>query len=255
MNNSHPHSADLKIHGLSKTFHAGRRSVKVLRDVSLNVEAGSILCIVGKSGCGKSTLLRIIAGLETVYEGSVLLAGHPLKGPGRDRGVVFQEPRLLPWLNVEGNIAFALKGLSKFEARRRVFKYLKRVGLVKSARQYPHQLSGGMAQRVAIARALVNQPQILLLDEPFGALDALTRIQMQQEILRLWEVEKTTMIMVTHDIDEAIYLGDQIFVMSSGPDTIKKKLHVNLARPRDRASPEFMALRKEILADFFEDQT
>jgi sulfonate transport system ATP-binding protein len=253
MNKNATHNADLKIHGITKTFHAGKRSVKVLRDVSLSVEAGSILCIVGKSGCGKSTLLRIVAGLETIYEGSVTLEGKPLKGPGRDRGVVFQEHRLLPWLNVEGNIAFALKGLSKFEARRRVLKYLKRVGLTKCARQYPHQLSGGMAQRVAIARALVNQPKVLLLDEPFGALDALTRIQMQQEILHLWEVEKTTMIMVTHDIDEAIFLGDQIVVMSSGDQTIKKRLTIDLDRPRDRTSPDFMALRKEIMAEFFEE--
>ncbi|MFA4995457.1 MAG: ABC transporter ATP-binding protein [Bdellovibrionales bacterium] len=249
-NNSASH---LVIENLSKTFHGGKRAVKVLRDVSLAVESGSITCVVGKSGCGKSTFLRAIAGLETNYEGKITLEGKPIKNPGRDRGMVFQEPRLLPWLKVEGNIAFALKGLSKYETRRRVLKYLKRVGLTKSARHYPHQLSGGMAQRVSIARALVNQPKILLLDEPFGALDALTRIQMQEEILQIWEAEKTTMIMVTHDIDEAIYLGDQIVVMSSGSDTIKKKLKVILPRPRDRSSPEFIALRKTILAEFFED--
>jgi sulfonate transport system ATP-binding protein len=246
--------ARLKIHGLSKTFHAGRRSAKVLRDVSLDVEPGGILCIVGRSGCGKSTLLRIIAGLEKGFEGTLTLGGKPVHGPGLDRGVVFQEHRLLPWLTVEKNIAFALKGLSKFKTRRAVLAYLKRVGLTKAARQYPHQLSGGMAQRVAIARALVNQPKILLLDEPFGALDALTRIQMQQEILRLWNVEKTTMIMVTHDIDEAIFLGDQILVMSSSSTgSIKKKIRVPLDRPRDRTSADFMVLRKEILAEFFDE--
>jgi sulfonate transport system ATP-binding protein len=244
-------ASHLVIENLSKTFHGGKRPVKVLRNVSMNVEEGHIACIVGKSGCGKSTFLRAIAGLETAYEGRITLGGKPLKGPGRDRGIVFQEHRLLPWLTVEGNVAFALQGLSKYETRRRVMKYLKRVGLTKSARHYPHQLSGGMAQRVAIARALVNQPKILLLDEPFGALDALTRIQMQQEILRLWENEKTTMILVTHDIDEAVYLGDHIYVMSPGAETIKKKFSVTFDRPRDRTSPAFMALRKEILAEFF----
>ncbi len=249
------HNASLIVENLSKTFHGGKHPLKVLRDISLNVAAGSITCVVGKSGCGKSTFLRAIAGLETQYEGKITLEGLPVKGPGRDRGVVFQEPRLLPWLKVEGNIAFALKGLSKFETRRRVLKYLKRVGLTKSARLYPHQLSGGMAQRVSIARALVNQPKVLLLDEPFGALDALTKIQMQQEMLHIWETEKTTMIMVTHDIEEAIYLADQIVVMSVGPKSIKKKWTVPFDRPRDRSSPEFIALRKPILAEFLDDAT
>lgn len=253
MNNNGDSSSKLKIKGLSKTFQAGRRSVKVLRDISLNVESGSILCVVGKSGCGKSTLLRIIAGLERDYEGEVMLGGRPLSGPGLDRGVVFQEHRLLPWLTVEGNVAFALKGLSGFELKRRVLKYLKRVGLTKFARSYPHQLSGGMAQRVAIARALVNKPQILLLDEPFGALDALTKIQMQQEVLRLWVSEKTTMILVTHDIEEAIFLGDQVVVMNSGDKSVQKKFAVNLERPRDRNSSAFMALRKQILSEFFDE--
>ncbi|MDD3370801.1 MAG: ABC transporter ATP-binding protein [Alphaproteobacteria bacterium] len=245
--------AGLTVDGVSKTFRNAKKSVHVLRDVSLKVEAGSIACIVGKSGCGKSTLLRVIAGLETDYDGTVTLSGSVLRGPGRDRGVVFQEPRLLPWLSVEGNIAFALQGLTPFEKRRRVLRYLKKVGLTKSARSYPHQLSGGMAQRVAIARGLVNQPKVLLLDEPFGALDALTRIQMQQETLRLWEALRPTMVMVTHDIDEAIFLGDQVIVMSAGPKTIRKKLSVTLPRPRDRNSPEFAALRREILAEFFVD--
>jgi sulfonate transport system ATP-binding protein len=226
----------------------------VLRDVSLSIPAGSITCVVGKSGCGKSTLLRIIAGLETDFEGSIMLGGKPVTGPGLDRGVVFQEPRLLPWLSVEKNIAFALKGLSDFETKRQVLKYLKRVGLMKCARDYPHQLSGGMAQRVAIARALVNQPKVLLLDEPFGALDALTKIQMQQEMLRLWESLKTTMILITHDIDEAVFLGDQIVVMSLGANTIKKKISVSLKRPRDRNGSGFMSLRKEILSELFEDE-
>jgi len=245
-------SADLKVRDLSKTFHTGKKALHVLRDVSLDVEAGSITCVVGKSGCGKSTFLRIVAGLETDFSGTLSLGGQPLKGPGRDRGVVFQEPRLLPWLTVEKNIAFALKGLTKFATKRRVMSCLKRIGLTKSARSYPHELSGGMAQRVAIARGLANEPKVLLLDEPFGALDALTRIQMQQEILKLWQALRPTMILVTHDIDEAIFLGDKIVVMSAGTETIRKKVSVKLPRPRDRTSPGFMSIRKEILAEFFD---
>ncbi len=243
---------DLVLSDVSKTF-PGKRAVRVLRDVSLKIPEGSIVCIVGKSGCGKSTLLRIVAGLETAYEGTVSLGGKPIVGPGLDRGVVFQEHRLLPWLTVEGNVAFALKGLSRFETKRHVMKYLKRVGLAKFARAFPHQLSGGMAQRVAIARALVNHPKVLLLDEPFGALDALTKIQMQREILRLWDALTPTTVLVTHDIDEAIYLGDQVIVMSHGQTTIRKSVSVKLPRPRDRNSADFLSLRKEIVRELFDE--
>lgn len=167
--------------------------------------------------------------------------------------MIFQEHRLLPWLTVEANVAFGLKNLPKNEIRHRVEEHLELVGLVAFAKAYPHQLSGGMAQRVAIARALVNKPQLLLLDEPFGALDAMTKIQMQQEVLRIWELEKTTMILVTHDIDEAIFLGDEVIVMTSRPGTIKKVLPVRLARPRDRSSSDFIALRKKIFREFFSE--
>ena len=157
----------------------------------------------------------------------------------------------MPWLTVAGNLAFGLKDLPRAEIKRRIAAQLDLVGLAGFADAYPHQLSGGMAQRVAIARALVNQPEVLLLDEPFGALDALTRIQMQQEILRIWEVERTTMILVTHDIDEAIFLGDEVVVMSARPGTVRKRLTVPLGRPRDRSSPDFIALRREIYREFF----
>ncbi len=249
-------AASLRIGPLSKTFTLKTgplrtETVQALADIRLDVPGGSFVSIVGSSGCGKSTLLRIIAGLETSYDGSVTLDGRPIGGPGLDRGVIFQEHRLLPWLTVEQNIAFGLKNLPRAEVARRVREHLELVGLESFAKAHPHQLSGGMAQRVAIARALVNQPRVLLLDEPFGALDALTRIQMQQEILRIWEAQRTTMILVTHDIDEAVFLGDEVVVMSSRPGTIRKRLPVGLPRPRDRSSPDFIALRKEIHREFF----
>ncbi|HPT86826.1 MAG TPA: ABC transporter ATP-binding protein [Bacillota bacterium] len=242
---------NLVIHNLSKEFVNSQKVIQVLQDINLSINQGEFISIVGGSGCGKTTLLRIIAGLETNYQGTVTLSGKPLNGCGLDRGVVFQEHRLLPWRTVKDNIAFALNNVAPQERERIIQEHIDLVGLTGFEHAYPHQLSGGMAQRVALARALVNRPQILLLDEPFGALDALTRIQMQQEILRIWEIEKNTMILVTHDIDEAIYLGDRVVVMSSRPGTIKKILRVNLPRPRDRSNVEFAYLRREIYREFF----
>lgn len=244
-------TGNLVISNLNKEYVNGQTVIPVLRDINLSINQGEFISIVGGSGCGKTTLLRIIAGLESDYRGSVTLAEQPLKGCGRDRGVVFQEHRLLPWRSVKDNIAFALNQVEPQEREQIIQEHIDLVGLTGFERAYPHQLSGGMAQRVAIARALVNRPQILLLDEPFGALDALTRIQMQQEILRIWEIEKNTMILVTHDIDEAIYLGDRVVVMSSRPGSIKKILRVNLPRPRDRGNVEFAYLRREIYREFF----
>uniref|UniRef100_UPI003341194D ABC transporter ATP-binding protein n=1 Tax=Castellaniella defragrans TaxID=75697 RepID=UPI003341194D len=243
--------SSLVIQGLSKTFLQAGSNVLALSGIDLSIEPGTFISIVGGSGCGKSTLLRIIAGLEPDYEGKVTLDGKTIHKPGLDRGMVFQEHRLLPWLTVEENIAFGLNGIPSAEVRRRVDAHLELVGLTGFAKAYPNQLSGGMSQRVAIARALANQPKILLLDEPFGALDALTKIQMQNEVLRIWQTEKTTMILVTHDIDEAIFLGDRIVVMSPRPGTIKKILPVALPRPRNRSSAGFMELRKEVLGEFF----
>jgi sulfonate transport system ATP-binding protein len=243
--------ACLSIRGLGKTFDLTHGPVRALDGIDLAVPPGSFTCIVGTSGCGKSTLLRIIAGLEGDFTGQVSLAGRPISGPGRDRGVVFQEHRLLPWLTVEQNVAFALNGLQKDQADDLVRQHLDLVGLGAFAKAHPGQLSGGMAQRVAIARALVNHPQILLLDEPFGALDAMTRIVMQQEILRIREAGNITMILVTHDIDEAIFLGDQVVTMSARPGRITSVLPVSLPRPRDRSSPHFIALRKHIFGTFF----
>jgi len=204
---------------------------------------------VGGSGCGKSTLLRIIAGLERDFQGSVRLGGSPITGPGLDRGYVFQEPRLFPWLTVEGNVGFGLEGRPDREEL--VRQHIDLVGLQGFERGFPHQLSGGMAQRAAIARALVGLPQVLLLDEPFGALDALTRIRMQQEVLRIWEAERTTVILVTHDIDEAVYLADRVVILSPRPGSIRRIVNVDLPRPRDRASHDFTQIRQRIYSEFF----
>jgi len=241
----------LVVERLNKSYQVRDSEVAALQDINLSIGEGEFISIVGASGCGKSTLLRIIAGLENGHDGSVKLGDRRIAGPGLDRGMVFQEHRLIPWLTVEQNVAFGLNGLPHGETERLVREHLELVGLSGFAKAHPHQLSGGMAQRVAIARALVNQPKLLLLDEPFGALDALTKIQMQQEILRIWEVEQTTMVLVTHDIDEAIYLGDRVVIMSNRPGTVKRLISVDLPRPRDRSSFEFVQLRREIYAEFF----
>lgn len=244
-------SNNLVIRNLYKEYLTTQSVIQVLNDINLEIQQGEFISIVGGSGCGKTTLLRIIAGLEGDFLGSIKLGEASIKGCGLDRGVVFQEPRLLPWRTVKDNISFALNNSTPQEREWIIQEHIDLVGLTGFEKAYPYQLSGGMAQRVAIARALVNRPQVLLLDEPFGALDALTRIQMQQEILRIWEVEKNTMILVTHDIDEAIYLGDRVVVMSNRPGTIKKIISINLSRPRDRSNVEFAYLRREIYQEFF----
>lgn len=242
----------IEIKDLNKTFKIDSGELNVLNDLNLSVDAGEFLSIVGSSGCGKSTLLRMIVGLDKNFSGSILSYGKSIKGAGVDRGMVFQESRLFPWLTVEKNIAFGIsKKLSNSEKKELVEEELELVGLRNFAKAYPSQLSGGMKQRISIARALVNKPKLLLLDEPFGALDAMTRINMQQEILKIWEKQKTTMILVTHDIDEAIYLGDRVVVLSSRPGKIKKIVPVNLSRPRDRSSYDFTYVKSEIYNEFF----
>lgn len=251
-----PIAADLKeelrIERLRKTFQIDTGSVDALINVDLSVESGEFLTIIGPSGCGKSTLLRLIVGLERDYQGRIILENEPIQGPGLNRGMVFQEARLFPWLTVEQNVAFGLTDkITPDEKKKIIEEHLELVGLSGFAKAYPYQLSGGMQQRVSIARALVNRPKVLLLDEPFGALDAITRINMQQEILRIWEAEKTTIILVTHDIDEAIFLGDRVVVMSNRPGTIKKIVRVDIPRPRDRNSYDFMQIRKQVYTEFF----
>jgi len=240
----------LSISGLNKDFFIRKQILPALRSLNLEIGRGEFICIVGGSGCGKSTLLRIIAGLENGYSGSVLIDGRSIQGPGTDRGFVFQEHRLFPWLTVEENIAFGLSERNA-EANRSVMEHIKLVGLKGFERSYPHQLSGGMAQRAAIARAIVNRPEILLMDEPFGALDAFTKIQMHEEIQRIRIAEETTVILVTHDIDEAVYLGDRVVVMSNRPGTIRNIYSIDLTRPRDRHSVGFIDYRKRIFNEFF----
>lgn len=236
----------LHVENVSKTYSENANSVTALLDVGLSVEKGEFVCIVGASGCGKSTLLRLICGLDNDFTGSIHINGKRVSALGLHCGIVFQEPRLLPWLTVEENIGFALHRHSKAQKKERIEKYLNLVGLPGTEKYYPGQLSGGMAQRVSIARALVNQPEILLLDEPLGALDALTRQSMQEEMLRIWRQDQTTMIMVTHDIGEAIYLGTRVVVMSSEQGRIRKTFDLRGIEAKDPASPEFIQLRQDI---------
>jgi sulfonate transport system ATP-binding protein len=244
-------SGKLEIRAVRKHYAVDRNRLQILSGVSLDVGPGHFLSIVGPSGCGKSTLLRLVVGLDVDYGGDILLNGKRISGPSLARGIVFQDHRLLPWLTLEQNIGLSLENTgwgsqAKADAIR---EQIALVGLSGFEKAYPHQLSGGMAQRAAIARALVNKPDILLLDEPLGALDAITRIRLQEELLRIWRVEGTTMILVTHDVDEAIFLSNEIVVMSSNPGRISKRFIVYSPLPRDRASDEFTELKRLILAE------
>jgi ABC-type nitrate/sulfonate/bicarbonate transport system ATPase subunit len=240
----------LEIIELNKQFIIEQKPLPVLENINLSVKSGEFVSIIGSSGCGKTTLLRIILGLDTDYSGRVLLNGEQIRGTGLERGVVFQEHRLLPWLTVEDNVAFGLHKLPAAERAPLIKQHLALVGLTGFEKAFPYQLSGGMAQRVAIARALVNRPELLLLDEPLGALDALTRIYMQEELEKIWRKEKISMLMITHDVEEAVYLGDRVVIMSSRPGIIKKIIPVELPRPRDRGSPDFARLKEALLEEF-----
>ena len=251
-------SALLTLENVGKTFVVDGKPVVAVGDVSLAIAANEFVSIVGSSGCGKSTLLNIVGGLEEASTGVVRIGGQPVTGPGRDRGFVFQGYSLFEWQTVAGNIRFALEKsrLSRAEKDERVAHFVAAVGLRGFENAYPGQLSGGMRQRVAIARALVYRPQILLMDEPFGALDAQTRGMMQELLLRVWEDHKVTVLFVTHDVDEAVYLADRVVVLASRPGRIKREIRVPLARPRDYdivADPEFAAIKREILADIREE--
>ena len=243
----------INIEHLNKQFIVDKQPIDVLKDINLQVKKGEFITIVGHSGCGKSTLLKIVCGLVDYEDGIVERNGHAVVGPGPKCGMVFQDHRLLPWLKIKDNVGFGLKDLPKAEKKERVKKQLEIVGLKGFENSYPAQLSGGMAQRAAIARGLAKNPSILLLDEPFGALDALTRIEMQKEILRIRDEEQTTMVMVTHDIDEAIYLGDRIVVMSARPGEIKEIITVDPVESRKRGSAFFGEYKKRIYNYFFED--
>jgi sulfonate transport system ATP-binding protein len=237
--------------GVSKRFVTKGRELLALENVDLAVQPGQFLSIIGGSGSGKSTFLRIVAGLERHDAGQVTIGGTPVQGPSLERGMMFQDSRLLPWLTVEKNIAFALTRTRPADLHERVAAAIRLVGLKGFEKAFPHQLSGGMAQRAALARVLVNRPRVLLLDEPFGALDALTKIQMQMELLRIWEAERATVILVTHDIEEAVFLGDRVAIMSHRPGRIRTLIDVDLPRPRDRSDPGFVAVRRQIYSQFF----
>ena len=239
----------VQIDHLNKYFE----DVHALEDISLSVEEGEFLSVIGVSGCGKSTLIRIIGGLETASSGTVLVNGQAVLKPTRKIGFVFQDHRLLPWLTVTENIRLALNKDEKNQ-KETVEKYLTLVGLEKFADAYPKQLSGGMAQRVAIARSLANRPDILLLDEPFGALDAMTRISMQLELQKIWKAQKTTMILITHDIDEAVYLGQRVVVMSPRPGKIKKIVPVSNICHYDRNGTDFAITKEHIYKEFFRNE-
>lgn len=243
------HPGALQIQGLSKQYRIEGQALQVLQNINLNVNPGEFVSIIGASGCGKSTLLRLIVGLDDDYSGDILLDGQRITATSLERGIVFQDHRLFPWMTVEKNIALALKNqpISKAEKQRLVAEHIALVGLTGFAQAYPHQLSGGMAQRAAIARALITKPKILLLDEPLGALDALTRVHLQRELQRIWVQQRSTMIMVTHDVEEALYLGDRVIVLDSYPGRIKHEIQVDLPHPRDRASPVLQRLKDELL--------
>ena len=238
----------ISIRGVYKNFEREGGAVETLTGVDLEIDGGSFVSLIGPSGCGKSTLLRIIAGLTPPSSGESLLDDRAIDGPGRDRGFVFQEHTLFPWLNIHQNIAFGLKTQGAYKHRGgEVDEWIELVGLKGFERSYPHQLSGGMCQRASLARALAVKPSVLLLDEPLGALDAFTRMNMQDELLRIWETSRTTMIMVTHDVDEAIYMSDRVVIMTPRPGKIDRVIPIELSRPRARSGEDFIHYHKKIL--------
>lgn len=240
---------EIKVEGVVKRFpQQDAEDIVALSGIDLTVGAGEFVSLIGPSGCGKSTLLRLIAGLNGADEGNLYIDDEAISKPSYERGLVFQNPMLFPWLNVHDNVAFGLKARKRYKHNKsEVDKFIELVGLSAFHKSYPHQLSGGMAQRASLARALVNHPKVLLLDEPLGALDAFTRMNMQDELIRIWQERQTTMIMVTHDVDEAIYLSDRVIVMTPRPAKIESYIEVTFPRPRARNNPEFLSLRSKIL--------
>lgn len=227
---------------------ANGSKVEALRSINLTIRPGEFISFIGHSGCGKTTLMRLIAGLDLPQTGELYLGSEKISGPSYERGFVFQHTNLFPWASIENNISAGLKARGLYKQQKcRVAEFIKLTGLDGFETVYPHQVSGGMAQRASLARALINDPKVLLLDEPLGALDAFTRVDLQDKILELWSSRGTTMILVTHDVDEAIYLSDRIVIMTPRPGKIEEILEVDLKRPRERSSEEFIALRVEIL--------
>ncbi|SDT85778.1 sulfonate transport system ATP-binding protein [Verrucomicrobium sp. GAS474] len=241
----------LELRGVGKSYRVDGADLEVLRGIDLTVGRGEFVTFVGASGCGKSTILRLIVGLDDDYDGEILLDDRPIAGPGLERSLVFQEHRLLPWLTVEENVALALDAfpIPEKEKARTVQEHIALVGLAGFERAYPRQLSGGMSQRAAIARGLVAQPELLLLDEPLGALDSLTRTYLQNELLRIWRQERVTMVMVTHDVEEAVFLSDKIVILAPRPGRIERVIPVDLPHPRNRIDSAFAEIRHRVLAE------
>jgi sulfonate transport system ATP-binding protein len=245
----------IEIQSVSKNFNVDGRPLDVLSQINLAIEPGEFVSVVGPSGCGKSTLLRLIAGLDKEFQGRIRHDNRVVDGPDLERGLVFQEPRLFPWLTASQNIGLGLQNapLDKEAKQRSIAEHITLVGLTGFENAYPHQLSGGMAQRAAIARALVNRPEILLLDEPLGALDALTRARLQGELQGIWAHEGITMVLVTHDVDEAVYLGDRVVVMAPRPGRIARIVDVDVPRPRNRTDDRLTHLRNQIIRGLEDD--
>lgn len=242
--------SEVSIDRVVKGYGSRGRRVLALADVSLDVQAGEFVCLVGRSGCGKSTLLEVVAGLQQPDSGAVYLAGERVVAPVSKAGLVFQRPSLFPWLTVEGNLRFALEASgARAGATARIRELIELVGLVGHERAYPTQLSGGMAQRVALARTLAARPRVLLFDEPFGALDAFTRLALQQEIEALWLRERFTALFVTHDIDEAVYLSDRVVVLSACPGRVQRVFQITLPRPRHRGTPTSIELSARVFQE------
>ena len=247
----HQRPVKLRVEGLSKTFETPKGQIRALHELSFDIHRREFITVIGPSGCGKTTLIRILAGLDFPTSGQVLLKGKKVDGPSAEQGMVFQDYTLFPWLTVKKNVMFGLevKGVVRMRAEAEASEWLEMVGLSKFAEVYPSQLSGGMKQRVAIARSLANRPEILLLDEPFGALDAQTRSSMQAYLLSIWKNVDVTIFFVTHDLDEAIYLSDRILVLRANPGEIDELIEVPVPRPRDPnqfLSPEFLATKKRL---------
>jgi len=240
----------LEMKNAGKIYAQGGRSIEALRGANLRVRKGEFICLIGASGCGKSTLLRMAAGFDAPTQGEALMWGTPISGPGPTRGMVFQDYGLFPWLTVRDNIGFGPKsrGRPKAEAKETAEKFIELVGLQRFANAYPHQLSGGMKQRVAIARVLANDAEIVLMDEPFGALDAMTRERLQDELVEIWSRTGLTVLFVTHAIEEAIFLADRVVVMSPGPGRIDNEYRIDLPRPRDTTSAEVNEWRRLLSA-------
>lgn len=242
---------NISIKNVRKEFvnqDSSRENIIALNDFSLDIQSGTFVSLIGPSGCGKSTLLRMIGGLDRASGGSIQLDGKEIVKPGSDRGFAFQGSNLFPWLTVEQNISFGLKSRHIYkDSKKDVQEFINLIGLIGFEKSYPHQLSGGMNQRASLARALVGHPKVLLLDEPLGALDAFTRMNLQDEILKIWQQHNMTMIMVTHDVDEAIYMSDKVVVMSARPSKVEAVIDIDLPRPRARAQDTFQVYRSRIL--------